>query len=61
MNQRRKSLERRDSIRGIPRDFTRKNPPPASPAPDFLLNPRSISTEGKNGTQHSERLGAEPS
>ena len=41
--------------------FHTKKPTPASPAPNFLLNPRSISTEGKNGTQYSERLGAEPS
>ena len=31
----------------IPRDFNRKNTPPASPAPDFLTNQRSILANGR--------------
>ena len=33
-----------------------KNTTPAPPAPDLLVNPRSISTEGKYRTPYSERL-----
>ena len=33
-----------------------KHTPRASPAPDLLVNPRSISTEGKYQTPYFERL-----
>jgi hypothetical protein len=45
---------------GIPRDFTRKNPPPASPAPNLLARFESEITEGGKILLYFERFSARP-
>ena len=60
MNQRRKSLEHMTFHPDIPRDFTRKNPPPASPAPNLLAIFESETTEGGKLLLYFERFSARP-
>jgi hypothetical protein len=44
----------------IPRDFTRKNPPPAFPAPNLLAIFESEITEGGKILLYFERFSATP-
>jgi hypothetical protein len=55
-----KSLEHMMSARDIPRDFTRKNTPPASPAPNLLAIFESEIPEGGKLLQYFERFSARP-